>query len=121
MAGSGATRVLLVEDNSLVALGTSEMLIDLGHEVTVAESGAAAMALIEAGTPFDLVITDHAMPGMTGIELAGHIQATRPGLPVILASGYAELPAGSAATLVRLDKPYRLDGLAAVIDSVLKR
>ena len=70
--------------------------MDLGHSVTEAHSGAYALKLLEAEPPFDVVVTDYAMPGMNGHDLAVRIQQINPGLPVILATGYAELPSQSA-------------------------
>jgi CheY-like chemotaxis protein len=66
----------------------------------------------------DLVITDHAMPGMTGLQLASHIRDARPGLPVVLATGYADLAGGENPGIPRLDKPYRIDRLAAILTAV---
>jgi CheY-like chemotaxis protein len=66
-----------------------------------------------------VVITDHAMPGMTGTELARQIRQTWPGLPVVLATGYAELPNGEDPGLPRLSKPYVQEELAALIDKVV--
>ena len=63
----------------------------------------------------DLVITDQAMPRMTGTQLAEAIRADWPGLPVILASGYAELPSGAAHDMQRLDKPFGQAALARAI------
>ncbi len=110
---------LLVDDDPMVADGTVAMLTDLGHTVTVAQSGPDALTILGAGHQFDFVITDHAMPGMTGIELARKIRAARPSLPVILATGYAELADGESSGLPRLDKPYRMSKLAALIESLV--
>ena len=74
-------------------MNTAAMLEDLGHIVTEARSGAEALALVRSGVEVDLVVTDHAMPQMTGSELVQLLRAERPGLPIILATGYAELPA----------------------------
>jgi CheY-like chemotaxis protein len=63
----------------------------------------------------EVVVTDHAMPGLTGLEAAAQIRETRPDLPVVLASGYAELPAAIPAGIVRLPKPFTLAELAAAI------
>jgi CheY-like chemotaxis protein len=96
------------------------MLEDLGHRVTLAGSGAAAMALLVAGQGFDLMITDFAMPGMDGLELARRATQLRPLLPVVLATGYAELAVTAETTLPRLDKPYRQEALAAMIGRVVE-
>jgi CheY-like chemotaxis protein len=107
--------ILLVDDDPMVAAGTAAMLEGLGHRVVMASSGAQALDVLEADDAPDLVITDHAMPGMTGTELARHIRLHRPNLPIILATGYAEIPSNGIADLQRLDKPFRLDKLAAAI------
>jgi len=91
----------------------------LGHHVTVASSAGRALEMLGANTAVDLVITDYAMPGMTGKELAQRIRETRPGLPVVLASGYAELATQDDSGLPRLDKPYALDKLASMIGAML--
>ena len=114
-------RVLLVDDDILVSMGAADMLMDLGHSVTEAYSGAYALKLLEAEPPFDVVVTDYAMPGMNGHDLALRIQQINPGLPVILATGYAELPSQSAREFHRLPKPYTQAELAAALDAAMKR
>ena len=84
-------RVLVVDDDPLIAAGTVAMLEDLGHVVIEAPSATRALEILRAGTQVDLVITDHAMPGMTGLELAREIQKTWAAVPVLLATGYADL------------------------------
>jgi CheY-like chemotaxis protein len=110
--------VLLVDDDPLVRMGTVDMLEDLGHMVVEAGSAAEALTMLQAGTQVDLVITDQAMPGMRGTELAAQLKQKHPELPIILATGYAELPNGENPELARLSKPFRQDDLAAVIDVV---
>jgi signal transduction histidine kinase len=117
--GTKPFSILLVEDDSMVAEGTVALLQHLGHRVLVASSGAHALAVIRAEAALDLVITDHAMPGMTGIELARHIGRIRPELKVVLATGYADVASGQDPGLPRLDKPYRLDKLASLLSNVM--
>ncbi|HJQ57597.1 MAG TPA: response regulator, partial [Vineibacter sp.] len=93
------------------------MVEDLGHTVIGASSGRRALDLLRNGRAIDLLMTDQAMPGMSGIELADAARQLRPGLPILLASGYAELPADS--DLPRLSKPYDQDQLAAQIARLL--
>jgi PAS domain S-box-containing protein len=111
-------RVLIVDDDALVAMSTIEMLEDLGHSVTAAHSGKRALELLESGQPIDILVTDQAMPGMTGIELAGIAQKKYPGMPILLATGYADLPAGKLAEWPRLSKPYQQSQLQAAIESL---
>jgi PAS domain S-box-containing protein len=114
--------ILAVDDDALVLANTCAMLEDLGHTVFLAYSGEQALEKFERTSAIDLVITDHAMPKMTGTDLAERIQARRPDVPIILATGYAELPVGTAARLPRLSKPYRQDALAhAIINAVKTR
>lgn len=82
------------------------MAEDLGCIVHGARSGSEALAFIEHHEAVELVITDQAMPGMTGAELATRLRKTRPELPVVLASGYAELPEPGMPGVVRLSKPF---------------
>jgi signal transduction histidine kinase len=114
-----ACRVLVVDDDPIVCAGTAAMLDDLGHLALEVGSGEAALRLLCSDTPIDLVITDHAMPGMTGTELAGHIRRGWPELPVILATGYAEIPGESDLGVPRLLKPYRQQELAAVVAQLM--
>lgn len=107
-------RILCVDDDVLVLMNTAAMLEELGHEVTEAHSGPEALELFDPER-FDLVITDHAMPKMTGTELAEALRARRPGLPVLLATGYAERTPGVSDELPRLAKPFWQADLAAAI------
>jgi CheY-like chemotaxis protein len=109
---SGKQRVLADDDDALVLMNTVAMLEDLGHEVIEAHSASRALEIAQSGERFDLVVTDQAMPGMTGVQLATTLRESSPTLPIILATGYAELPPGSDSTLVRLAKPFTLKQLA---------
>ena len=111
--------VLLVEDDPLVMTGTAATLEDLGHAVMEAASAEAALRILREGTSIDLVVTDHAMPGMTGLELAERIRAEWPTLPILLASGHAELPERSGLSIPRLAKPFRRDELEQAIASLV--
>ncbi|MCV9967448.1 response regulator [Pararhizobium sp. BT-229] len=108
--------ILVVDDDALVSMGTAAMLEDLGHRVTEVSSGADALAALARNQSFDLVITDHAMPGMTGCELAAQIKNLYPSMPIILASGYVELPGGfELPDIPRLSKPFSQDQLVAAL------
>lgn len=111
--------VLAVDDDVLVRMGTVAMLEDLGHTVIEANSGPEALKILAQGTKIDLIVTDQAMPRMTGVQLAEEILANKPRMPIILATGYAELPAGVGAKLPRLSKPFSQTQLSDAMSAVL--
>jgi len=90
------------------------MLEDLGHVAVEVHSGRDALEELEAGR-FDLMITDQAMPQMTGAQLIDAARAKWPDLPVVLATGYAELPEGADRNLPRLGKPFMQSDLERVV------
>jgi CheY-like chemotaxis protein len=96
-------------------MGTVAMIEELGHDAIEASGGAEALAILARRPEIDLVVTDHAMPGMTGVELARRLREVAPALPVVLATGYAELPGGADLGLPRLAKPFRQQELGAAI------
>jgi PAS domain S-box-containing protein len=113
--------ILTVDDDPLVALNTSALLEELGHRVFSAPSGMRALEILRREEDIDLVITDQAMPGMTGSELVSKIRAEKPGFPIIIATGYAELPPGEAEGIPRLAKPFRQQDLAEAIAGAVAR
>ncbi|MBZ9648933.1 PAS domain S-box protein [Sphingobium sp. 3R8] len=110
--------ILAVDDDDLVLTNTAGMLEDLGHTVFQASSGADALRVL-AGGSVDLVVTDHAMPGMTGAQLADAIEQMQPGLPVVIITGFAELPPHATHRL-RLDKPFRQAELARTVATAMR-
>ncbi|KPH06954.1 PAS domain-containing sensor histidine kinase (plasmid) [Rhizobium acidisoli] len=111
-------RIVAVDDDGLVLMNTTLMLEDLGHTVFEAMAGPEALEIMRK-QPVDLVICDHAMPRMTGAELAEVIREEWPEMPIILATGYAELPEGTrTANLPRLGKPFSQAQLADAISRV---
>jgi signal transduction histidine kinase/FixJ family two-component response regulator len=119
LAVNRIAKILVVDDDPLVAMSTVAMLNDLGHAVTEANSGERALKCLESGLQIDLMLTDQAMPGMSGIELAQLVRKRRPGLPILLVTGYADLPACQQAKLPRLPKPYSQAQLQASIEELL--
>lgn len=114
--------ILAVDDDALVLFGTVAMLEDMGHEVIEAGSGAQALEHLSERNDLDLVITDQAMPKMTGVELAHLIHEQFPDLPIILASGYAEMPDGAKNHIAaRLEKPFSEQMLAEALRGVLAK
>lgn len=113
---SGGHSILAVDDDQPILMNTEAMLEELGHVPNIARTAQRALAILRSGRKVDLVITDHAMPQMTGAQLAVEIAEEWPQLPVILATGYAELEHGMADDVAHLAKPYGLNELKAEID-----
>jgi CheY-like chemotaxis protein len=110
---------LAVDDDSLVLLNIVAMLEDLGHTVFEAHSGREALDILRT-TPVDVVVTDQAMPRMSGLQLVRTIADEWPHLPTILVSGYSELPSEAYSGVNRLAKPFRQDQLAQAIADALR-
>jgi PAS domain S-box-containing protein len=107
--------VLAVDDDPLVLNNTVAQLEDLGHRVLHALSGKQALEIL-AAQPVEMLITDYAMPKMTGIQLAEAAQAGWPDLPVLLVSGYAELEQQHPARFRKLSKPFGAMELGRAIE-----
>jgi signal transduction histidine kinase len=119
LAGRRHLTLLFVDDDFLISLSTASLLEDLGHTVIKAASGPNALEVLKSDRAIDLMITDYAMPGMTGVQLSEAARALRPGLPILLATGYADLPARASFELPRLSKPYQQRQLAEQINSLV--
>ncbi|RUT30432.1 PAS domain S-box protein [Arsenicitalea aurantiaca] len=113
------SRILVVDDDALIAMNTVDMVEDLGHTVLEAYSGKQALEILQSDAEIDAIITDYAMPGMTGVELANRAREIRPGLPILLATGYADLPSGTTTDLPRLGKPYQQRDLSEQLSRLL--
>jgi len=107
--------ILAVDDDALVLMNTVHMLEDLGHTVFEAYSGYEALEILRREDGIDLVVTDQAMPKMTGTELAKIIKREWPDIPVLLATGYADRVRGDDIGLPKLTKPYMQRELAEAI------
>jgi CheY-like chemotaxis protein len=103
---TGKLTVLVADDDALVLMNTVALLEDLGHEVIDTISGAEALEKFQARDDIDLVITDQAMPSMTGSQLIAAIDGIRPGIPAIIASGYGEGIELPGRAVGRLGKPF---------------
>jgi CheY-like chemotaxis protein len=117
-----AGRVLLVEDEPDLRLMAQQCLAGIGLEVMVAESAEFALFLLNKEGPFDALVTDIMLPGMSGVELADGIKRTHPRIPVLFMTGYAGSPTatsmpGPDANLLR--KPYRPDTLRLRVAQML--
>jgi len=117
--GAGPWRILLVDDDPIVAASTSAMLEDLGHSIVEADSARRALEVLRSDGAIDAVITDHAMPGTSGTELAAQVRREWPHLPVGLISGYTELSGELRTDLPRLAKPYRQEQLADLLATLV--
>lgn len=119
MQDVGPMHVLLVDDDPLVLANASALLEDLGHHVTALSAGQEAVDLLARQARFDVVISDYAMPGMNGVELAEHIAQRYPGLNFILASGFADIPALPPG-MTRLAKPYSQEDLSQLLHQLVR-
>lgn len=124
MAKRGAClTVLLAEDEALAAMVVGDALAEMGHAVVHAADGETALGLAGA-LPFDVLVTDLAMPRMSGLELIPRLRAERPDLPVVMMTGW--LPPDGARLLAAPDggrmalllKPFALTQLAEALARV---
>ncbi|MGJ3263390.1 MAG: ATP-binding protein [Salinarimonas sp.] len=106
--------ILLVDDDPLVLAGTRDLLAEFGHRVVAVGSAAEALARLEVDHAFDVVLSDLAMPGMTGLALAQTLRERRPGLPVVLLTGFGE----AAGDWPRLAKPFHAADLARTLAQI---
>jgi len=111
--------ILAVDDDALVLMSTQLMLQGLGHNVLAATSARQALEILRRGERVDMVITDEAMPQMRGSQFAEVAQAEHPGLPFVLATGYAEARSGEDAKLPRLEKPFSQSDLERIVNDVM--
>lgn len=118
-AHSGA-RILLIDDDNGVREVTATFLRDLGYEVQEAGSGGAALDLLERDRDIDLLLIDYAMPGMSGADVVRRVQATRPFLPTLFITGYADHSAlGGVGESHIIGKPFHPDELAHKVRAAL--
>jgi PAS domain S-box-containing protein len=110
----GVGTALLVEDEDVVRMSTADMLAELGYKIAEASSAEEALSLLTRGLRVDVLVTDHLMPGMTGVDLARVVRDRSPETPVLIISGFAETE-GIAPDLPRLTKPFRQADLAAAL------
>ncbi len=115
-----SVQVLLVDDDALVLSGMAAMIEDLGHRVTASPTAEEALRVLRSDAAIDLLVTDQVMPGMTGLQLAEAAERLRPGLPMLLASAFAEPSGPEAGRLPRLRKPFTQAALAQAISDVLR-
>ena len=107
--------ILAVDDDELVLTNTCALLAEMGHTVLQASSGRGALDVL-GEHQVDLLLTDFAMPGMTGGELIEIVSRDWPELPALMVSGYADVPEGSVAGVPRLAKPFRPHQLSGALN-----
>jgi PAS domain S-box-containing protein len=113
-AEAGAGVVLLVDDEPHIRAITADMLSELGFHVHEAHAPEAALAAVQAGLTPDILVTDHLMPGMTGVELAGAVKALLPSARALIVSGFADVETLDPS-LHRLSKPFLQKDLARAL------
>ncbi|HWG67709.1 MAG TPA: response regulator, partial [Rhodanobacteraceae bacterium] len=116
-ANSKAAHVLVVEDEAFLREVVAESLQEAGYEVAHVGNGDAGLAVLQSDAPVDVLVSDIRLPGLSGYELAAAGKALRPGLKMILMTGYApSLPPELESAVYRvLQKPFRIDALAGVV------
>jgi CheY-like chemotaxis protein len=123
--GRPRRRVLLVEDDVEERLVLGEVLRELGWSVEMAPDAAVALALLEAGEDIELVLTDHRMPGMTGVELARELWLRHPSVRAVLLTAYDDdltcAGAVDAHAVTVLSKPVHILDLTRVLDEAQVR
>lgn len=112
-------RILLVEDEVVLRMSTTDMLERLDCFVSGVGSGEQALEMLSRGTAFDLLLTDLGLPGMSGEELAAEVRARFPGLPVVIASGYGRPPSQTKGVNF-ISKPYSSVDLQQALDQAAR-
>ncbi|MDB5986457.1 MAG: chemotaxis protein CheY [Nevskia sp.] len=120
-AAPADAQVLLVDDDDDVRTITASVLEELGYAVTQANGGREALLCLERDSAIDLMVVDFAMPGMNGREVARQARQRRPGLPIVLITGYADIGQLQAEAVVDyvVQKPFQINELAARIRAAL--
>ena len=112
--------VLLVDDDPLVLDSAADMLEDQGHSVARATSAEQALDMLRDGLHVDLIVTDFAMPRMSGLDLIRALPSVGCHAPVILASGFAEAGADVGLEHIQLNKPFTQEELNAAVDQAVR-
>lgn len=109
--------IIAVDDDVLVLMNTVAMLEELGHNVFSATSGAQALDILRREPAIDAIVTDHAMPRMTGVELARIARAERDDIRILMTTGYADLP-GERSEVALINKPFSLRDLQKAVEGL---
>jgi signal transduction histidine kinase/ActR/RegA family two-component response regulator len=126
LAGTSSrpARILVVEDQAPVGAVLGDLLTGMGHEVVACTDGRAALARLES-SPFDLVVLDLGLPGVSGWDVVARVRQRRPGVPVILVTGWGHQLDLRETRQAGIDhvvaKPFNVDDLGATIATALAR
>ncbi len=120
---AGGAHVLVVDDDPDVRWIIAQDLQEIGYVVTEADSGRAALEILERDMPCDLMVADLVMPELSGLDTLRLARRTRPDLKVLFASGYADLSrfGSSLGSHALLKKPFKLETLAEAVQTALYR
>jgi DNA-binding response OmpR family regulator len=115
-------RILVIDDTESLRLLLGQFFSTMGHEV-VALAGGSELAAALATGPFDVVFTDVTMPDVSGWEVLGTLRASHPGVPVVMMTGWSDSQRGPDGLVpdATLSKPFGLDQLQAVLDTLPRR
>lgn len=115
--------ILLAEDDTSLRGFVAAALEKKGHKVTSCADGTEALAVLESGTAFDLLLTDIVMPGMDGLELSARAAAITPKTKVMFITGFAAMALGNAApqnpNMRIISKPFHLGNLIEEVERIL--
>ncbi len=114
--------ILLAEDDDVMRRYLARALERAGHDVVPVDCGAAAMARVDAGENFDLLLTDIVMPQIDGVELAQRVAALRPDIRVIFITGFSAVALRAEKALPEgriISKPFHLKDLVCEVQRVL--
>ncbi|HEY3815493.1 MAG TPA: PAS domain S-box protein [Caulobacteraceae bacterium] len=118
----GYARILIVEDDVVVAELAGALLQELGYESEMVNSGREALARLTRDDAFDLIFADIIMPGgISGLELARKIRERFPELPILLTTGFSEAMGGDTMEFPLISKPYDFDALQATLEELLPK
>jgi signal transduction histidine kinase len=116
----GGRVVLLVDDDEMIRTGATFVLESFGYRVLDAQTAEDALGILEDGAEIDVLVTDYAMPGMSGSDLAEAVRHHIPGLPVLIMTGYAERPRETDG-VAYLQKPFQVEDLATELARITAR
>ncbi|WP_051938889.1 hybrid sensor histidine kinase/response regulator [Luteibacter sp. 9135] len=123
VVGGHGQRIVLVEDDAQVRVLTSELLTELGYHVDAAETADGALGILASLQPVDLLVTDVGLPGLNGRQLAEIVRQTRPALPILFMTGYAEGAAVRSefleAGMTMIAKPFNVDVFSQTVGRIL--